>query len=308
MRRIFGFLILIAVAAAIVLWFLSAPGRLDEAAFAGLGEPDLARGKEMFWAGGCASCHAAPGAKGDDKLLLSGGLAINSDFGTFYAPNISPDKDAGIGNWTFRQFANAMKKGTSPQGTHLYPSFPYTSYTRMAMSDLNDMWGYLQTLPVSGHVAPDHALGFPFNIRRAVGLWNLLYLRDGPVIAFDSPDDAVSRGQYLVEGPGHCGECHTPRSPIGGLEFGEWLAGATNPDGEGIIPNITPDGSIRNWSAADIAYYLESGFTPDFDTAGGSMVSVQENMAKLPASDREAIAAYLKAIPGRPNGYPARGG
>ncbi|MDA4848164.1 cytochrome c [Hoeflea poritis] len=308
MRRLFGLLVLIAVAAAVVLWFLSAPGKLDEADFAGLAEPDLARGEEMFWAGGCASCHAAPGAKGDDKLLLSGGLAIESDFGTFHAPNISPDKDAGIGNWTFRQFANAMKKGTSPQGTHLYPSFPYTSYTRMTMSDLNDMWGYLQTLPASDNVAPDHALGFPFNIRRAVGLWNLLYLRDGPVIVFDSPDDAVSRGQYLVEGPGHCGECHTPRSPIGGLEFGEWMAGATNPDGEGIIPNITPDGSIKSWSAGDIAYYLESGFTPDFDTAGGSMVSVQENMARLPASDREAIAAYLKAIPGRPNGYPARGG
>ncbi|MEX3008058.1 c-type cytochrome [Hoeflea sp. TYP-13] len=305
MRKLLLAVLVLAVIAAAVMWFLTAPGKLGESAFANLSEPDLARGEEMFWAGGCASCHAAPGAKGDDKLVLAGGLEINSDFGTFYAPNISSDTTAGIGGWTFEQFANAMKKGTSPEGQHLYPSFPYTSYTRISMSDLNDLWGYMKTLPASSNVAPDHALGFPFNIRRAVGLWNLLYLKDEPVITFNSPSDRLKRGRYLVEGPGHCGECHTPRTLIGGLKLGEWLAGAPNPDGKGIIPNVTPDGSIRSWSTGDISYYLESGFTPDFDTAGGSMVSVQENMAKLPASDREAIAEYLKAVPARPNGYPS---
>nr|WP_276562319.1 cytochrome c [Hoeflea prorocentri] len=303
MRRIIGVLLVLAVVAGVALWFLSAPGKLDESAFAGLGEPDLANGEMMFWAGGCASCHAAPGARDDDKLVLSGGLSLKSDFGTFHAPNISPDETAGIGSWTFADFANAMKHGRAPSGANLYPSFPYTSYTRMNMSDLNDMWAYLKTLPKSDNVAPGHELGFPFNIRRAVGLWNLLYLTDEPVVALDTSDDAIKRGQYLVEGPGHCGECHTPRSLIGGLKLDAAYSGAQNPDGEGIIPNITPDGSVKGWSAGDLAYYLESGFTPDFDSVGGSMVSVQQNMAKLTAEDRQAIAAYLKAIPGHPNGY-----
>ena len=218
-------------------------------------------------------------------------------------PNISSDPEAGIGGWTFEDFANSMKRGVGKQGEHLFPSFPYTSYTRMTMADINDLWAYMQTLPPSSNVAPDHELGFPFNIRRAVGLWKLLFLKEGAVVQFDGADDQVLKGQYLVEGPGHCGECHTPRDPIGGLKLASWLSGAKNPDGEGIIPNITPDGNMGGWSATDIAYYLESGFTPEFDSVGGSMVSVQSNMAKLPAEDREAIAAYLKAIPGRPNGY-----
>ncbi len=243
-------LVLPAVAA-IALWFLTAPTFVK---FGPLGDPDLARGEEMFWAGGCTSCHAAPGAKGDDKLVLAGGLSIKSDFGTFYAPNISSDATTGIGGWTFDQFANAMNQGTSPEGSHLYPSFPYTSYTRVEASDLNDLFGYMKTLPASDNVAPVHELGFPFNIRRAVGLWNLLYLKEGPVITFDSASDQIKRGQYLVEGPGHCGECHTPRTLIGGLKLNQWLSGAPNPDGEGIIPNITPDGGIKDWSAADIAY------------------------------------------------------
>ena len=295
----------VAVVAAAALWFLSAP---THSKFAPPGEPDVARGEEVFWAGGCSSCHAAPGAKGDDKLVLAGGLAIKSDFGTFYAPNISSNDVAGIGGWTLQQFVDAMTQGTSPEGTHLYPSFPYTSYTRMTISDLNDLFGYMLTLPSSDHVAPAHELGFPFDIRRAVGLWNLLYLVEKPVISIDANSTQLLRGQYLVEGPGHCGECHTPRTRIGGLKRNQWLAGAENPDGEGIIPNITPEGSIKDWSASDIAYYLESGFTPDYDSVGGSMVSVQQNMAKLPASDREAIAAYLKAVPGRANGFPAKTG
>ncbi len=303
-------LLMIVVAGAVVvaaaLWILSAPKTLPQSAFAGLGEPDLDRGEQMFWAGGCTSCHAAPRSQGADKLILTGGLSLKSDFGTFYVPNISPDPNAGIGGWTFENFANSMKQGVDAAGRHLFPSFPYTSYTRMTMADLNDLWGFMQTLPASDNVAPGHDVGFPFNIRRAVGLWKLLFLKSGPVLDLPGDDAQIQRGQYLVEGPGHCGECHTPRNMIGGLKLDVWLSGAENPDGEGIIPNITPDGSVKSWSAGDIAYYLESGFTPEFDSVGGSMVAVQFNMAKLPAEDRQAIAAYLKAIPGHPNGYAAR--
>jgi mono/diheme cytochrome c family protein len=142
-----------------------------------------------------------------------------------------------------------------------------------------------------------HRLGFPFNIRRGVGLWKLLYADDAPIAEIDEGDTQLARGRYLVEALGHCGECHTPRDFAGGPKRDLWLAGAPNPEGRGRIPNITPAGTIADWSQADIAYYLESGFTPEFDSVGGSMVDVQENMAKLPAADRDAIAAYLKAIP-----------
>jgi mono/diheme cytochrome c family protein len=280
--------------------YVTAPDPLPESHWQNLGPADPANGELVFWEGGCASCHAAPGAKDDAKLILSGGLAIKSDFGTFHAPNISPDPDAGIGKWSLADFGNAIKRGVGPGGEHLYPSFPYGSYARMSDKDVNDLWAYMQTLPRSDNRPPPHDLPFPFNIRLAVGGWKFLYFNDQPRVALDNPSDQVKRGQYIVEGPGHCGECHTPRDALGGFKPGEWLAGAKNPDGEGMIPNITPGSKdIGAWSASDIAEYLTSGFTPDFDSVGGSMLEVQQNMAKLPASDREAIAAYLKAIPAR---------
>ena len=121
---------------------------------------------------------------------------------------------------------------------------------------------------------------------------------DPALAAAPGASPQAQRGQYLVEGPGHCGECHTPRNALGGFLAGQWLAGGPNPEGEGSIPNITPGSrSMGSWSEGDIVTYLESGFTPDYDSVGGSMVEVQKNMAELPAADREAIAAYLKAIP-----------
>jgi mono/diheme cytochrome c family protein len=236
-------------------------------------------------------------AKGDDKLLLGGGLELDTPYGVFRVPNISPHADDGIGAWTLTDFVNAMQRGVSPDGRHYYPSFPYTSYARMPVEDVMDLKAYLDTLPpVDGRVEA-HSLGFPWSVRRGVGAWKRLYLGTEPVAQGKSPT-LVERGRMLVEGAGHCGECHTPRDRFGGLVRERWLAGAPNPEGKGRIPNITPGGkNISEWSAADIAYYLESGFTPDFDTVGGSMVAVQENMAMLSAEDRAAIAAYLQALP-----------
>jgi mono/diheme cytochrome c family protein len=295
-----------AVAGAGIALAITAPRpvaaeRLD--AIASL-EGDAAAGETLFWAGGCASCHAAPDAEGEAKLLLSGGVSLASDFGTFIAPNISPDPDTGIGNWTIADFTNAMLAGVSPKGEHYYPAFPYTSYTRMTDQDIADLFAFLNTLPPSDVASLPHQIGFPFNIRRSLGGWKFLFFSDQPRVTLGGPDTEIARGQYLVEGPGHCGECHTPRNLIGGFVSDAWLSGAQNPDGEGVIPNITPGSkSIGDWSKSDIAYYLESGFTPDFDSAGGSMVDVQENMAKLTSGDREAIAAYLKALPKRDNGW-----
>jgi mono/diheme cytochrome c family protein len=279
-------------------WALTIPRGLSAAEIAALPEGDATRGEVVFHAGGCTSCHAAPGATGADKLRLAGGLRLNTDFGTFVVPNVSPDPTDGIGVWSLGDFADAMLRGVSPEGAHLYPSFPYTSYARMTHQDVADLWAYLGTLPpVPGATAPNE-LAFPYNLRRGIGLWKLLYLSDAPVIAVDEADPVLLRGRYLVEGPGHCAECHTPRDLAGGLEASRWLAGGPNPDGEGRIPNITGGaGGIGDWSAADIAYYLETGFTPDFDSVGGSMVAVQANMALLPPEDRAAMAAYLKAVP-----------
>lgn len=259
---------------------------------------DPVKGELLFWAGGCASCHAAPGSKGDDRLKLAGGEPIVSPFGTFHAPNISPDKVHGIGNWSTLDFVNAMKRGLGPDGEQLYPAFPYTSYQRMPVADLVDLKAYLDTLPADATPNKAHELPFPFSIRRGVGLWKLLYL-DGETFAPDpSKSDEINRGAYLVQGPGHCNECHTPRNAIGGLDRSRALAGAPDPSGKGTIPNITPGSStMGDWTADDIANFLETGMTPDFDSVGGTMVEVQENMAKLPASDRAAIAAYLKDLP-----------
>jgi mono/diheme cytochrome c family protein len=289
-------LILLAIAAAfvgaIVFWLVTIPATVPASAL-GVHTPDLENGKELFNAGGCASCHAVP--KQDDSTKLGGGLALNSPFGTFHVPNISSDKTDGIGNWTEAQFVTAMHKGTSPGGEHYYPAFPYTSYQRIAVSDLRDLFAYLKTLPaVSGKIR-DHELPFPFNIRRLLGGWKLLFL-DGKPFQPDAAQSAQwNRGAYLVNGPGHCAECHSPRNALGGIESGKRFSGGPNPEGKGFIPNIT-QARLKSWSVGDIAGLLESGLTPDGDSVGGSMTAVIRNTAQLTAADREAMAVYLKSL------------
>jgi mono/diheme cytochrome c family protein len=308
LKKLVGAVLVLGAAAAIAGWYLSTPVKLDAAILAQLGPGDATRGKRIFYAGGCTSCHSRPGSQGDASLQLVGGLELKTPFGTFVPPNISQDTRDGIGAWSVEDLANAMLKGVSPSGEHLYPAFPYTSYARMKPADIADLYAFLKTLPVVAGKAPGNSLGFPFSIRRGIGLWKLLYLSDQPVVSFsDGTPDPVLAGRYLVEGPGHCGECHTPRDFVGGTKKSEWLAGAVAAEGKGIVPNITSgEGGIGDWSEADIANYLETGFTPNFDSVGGAMVDVQRNMAELTPEDRAAIAAYLKAIPLHPNGYPPR--
>ncbi|ESZ60096.1 cytochrome c [Mesorhizobium sp. C120A] len=307
-NKFVGAALVLGVVGAGAGWLLSAPVKLDTDTLAQLGPGDAARGKRIFNAGGCTSCHAKPGSQGDGRLQLVGGLELKTPFGTFVPPNISQDPKDGIGAWTVEDLANAMLKGVSPSGEHFYPAFPYASYARMKPADIADLYAFLKTLPAVAGKAPDNSLTFPFNIRRGLGLWKRLHLSKEPVIAFaDGTPDLVLAGRYLVEGPGHCGECHTPRDITGGTRRSQWLAGAAAAEGSGIVPNITSgEGGLGDWSEADIANYLETGFTPDFDSVGGAMVDVQRNMAELPPEDRAAIAAYLKAVPPHPNGYPVR--
>jgi mono/diheme cytochrome c family protein len=231
-----------------------------------------------------------------DRTRLGGGLAIPSPFGTFYAPNISPDPADGIGRWSEADFVNAVTKGISPQGTHYFPAFPYTSYAHAKTNDVRDLFAYLKTLPaVSGKVR-DHDLPFPFNIRRNVGIWKLLFMDDRPFVPDAAHSDKWNRGAYLVNSFGHCAECHSPRNFLGGIVTAQRFAGGPNPEGEGWVPNITEKG-ISDWSEKDIAYFLETGQTPDGDNAGGAMARVIRNISKLAPKDRDAIADYVKSLP-----------
>ncbi|HEU4660995.1 MAG TPA: cytochrome c [Pseudolabrys sp.] len=302
LRKLIVAAVTVIVVALGAFWVLTIPATVSASALPPH-TPDLNNGKEMFFAGGCASCHSTPKQK--DHTRLGGGLALRSPFGTFYVPNISPDKQDGIGAWTEAQFVTAVIKGTSPQGNHLYPAFPYTSYQRMRVDDVRDLFAYIKTLPPVSGRARDHDLSFPYSIRRAVGLWKLLYLDGKPF----EPDPAKSaewnRGAYLVNGPGHCAECHSPRNALGAIIPGKRFTGGPAPDGQGGVPNITQF-KLKDWSVSDIAETLKSGFTPDADSVGGSMVEVVENTSKLTDADRMAMATYIKSLPAVEGERPTR--
>jgi mono/diheme cytochrome c family protein len=265
--------------------------------------PDLANGREMFLAGGCVSCHAIPGNAG--KTRLGGGLALRTAFGTFHVPNISPDDQYGIGAWSEAQFVTALTKGTSPEGEHYYPAFPYTSYQHMTAGDLRDLFAYLKTLPpVQGRVR-EHDLKFPYNIRRLVGLWKLFFLDGEPFKPEPSQSAQWNRGAYLVTGVGHCAECHSPRNMFGAVIAGLRFTGGPAPDGQGGVPNITQF-KLKDWSVKDIVGTLTDGMTPDADAVGGNMVEVVRNTSQLTADDRTAIATYVKSLPAVEGVAPAK--
>lgn len=292
MKRL-GFLLLsAALLGGGTFWLVTMPHVAAPRTFEGL-EGDAARGEQVFIAAGCASCHTAPNAEDTDRPVLAGGQSFPSNFGTFLAPNISPDPTHGIGDWTVEDLGNAVLHGVSPEGSHYFPALPYWSYERMEKQDLVDLYAYVMTLPPDATPSQPHQIGFPFNIRRSLGGWKFLNMRQDFVI--DVETDAEVRGRYIVEALAHCGECHTPRDPLGGLMVSKWLAGAPDPSGKGTIPNITP--AKLTWSEEEIVEYLTSGFTPEFDSVGGHMAHVVENMARLPEEDRRAVAAYLKRVP-----------
>ena len=293
LRRIFIAVVLAGIAALGVFWWLTIPSGIASNSLPAY-TPNPANGQTAFNAGGCSSCHAVPAQP--DRLKLGGGLAMRSPFGTFYVPNISPDSADGIGRWTEADFVAAVTKGTSPTGAHYFPAFPYTSYQHAKVEDVRDLFAYLKTLAsVSGKVR-DHDVPFPFSVRRNLGIWKLMFMGGKPF----TPDPARSaqwnRGAYLVSSLGHCAECHSPRNLLGGIVAAQRFTGGPDPEGEGWVPNITQK-RLGEWSEKDVAYFLESGQTPDGDTAGGSMARVIRNTSQLPPEDRAAIADYIKSLP-----------
>jgi mono/diheme cytochrome c family protein len=292
LRRLFLAAVLAAAAGFAVFWWLTDPPKA--LAVTEPYAPNLANGLTTFNAGGCSSCHAVPDQP--DRTRLGGGLAIPSPFGTFYAPNISPDQSDGIGRWSEADFITAVTKGISPAGTHYFPAFPYTTYQHAKLTDLRDLFAYLKTLPPVSGKAPDHQVPFPFNIRRNIGIWKLLFLDGKPFAPDPARSAGWNRGAYLVNSLGHCAECHSPRNVLGGIIESQRFAGGPNPEGKGWVPNITQKG-IDDWSEKDIAYFLETGQTPDGDSIGGSMGRVIKNTSLLSADDRAAMAVYLKSLP-----------
>ncbi|MEO8666888.1 MAG: cytochrome c [Bauldia sp.] len=300
-RKLIGLIVVLAVIGAVIGWVLTAPKTL---AATDLPDhtPDLANGAFMFHAGGCDSCHSDRAAKGDDRLKLGGGLVLDTPVGKFHVPNISPDPENGIGKWSTLDFVNAMKMGVAPDGSHLYPAFPYYSYQRMKIEDIIDLKAFLDTLPPVAQAVPAHELLFPFSIRRGTGAWKLLYI-DGKTFQPDpAATEEVNLGAYLVRAPGHCGECHSPRNIAKAIDESRAYGGGPDPDGKGWIPNITPDvkTGIGSLSHEDIVTVLTGGLSPlTFDSLGGEMAQVTRELKaadELRPGTVAAIGAYLKSL------------
>jgi mono/diheme cytochrome c family protein len=295
--------IAVTIMFAVGAWFITAPqlfASADLAQFAAK-NGDAGRGKLIFAAGDCASCHASPGQA--DRLHLGGGLVLASPYGTFRVPNISMDPVDGIGNWQTKDLANALLNGVSPSGSHYYPVFPYASYAHMRPQDVADLMAYLRTLPAVKRRQPEHDLALLFGIRRFVGFWKILYFRPGPIASDPAHDKKWNRGRYLVEAVAHCAECHSSRDMFGGIKTKTRYAGGQDPEGAGYYPNITPE-HIGHWSEQDLIEMFRSGKTPGHGRVGSSMADVVTNTAMLPESDREAMAFYIKSLPPRPTPKP----
>jgi mono/diheme cytochrome c family protein len=293
LRKLVILLVVLAVIGAAVFWLLTMPATVSASSL-GSYTPNLEAGKITFYAGGCPACHATPNQ--EDKTRLGGGMALKTPFGTFYPPNISSDPKDGIGSWSEADFATAMLKGTSPDGSHYYPVFPYTSYQHMRLDDVRDLFAYIKTLPAVQGKVRDHDLPIQFKWRRTLGGWKFLFL-DGKPFAPDPAKSAQwNRGAYLANGPSHCVECHSARNLLGAIIQSQRFAGGPDAEGDGWVPNITQAG-IGDYSERDVERILETGDQPSGDSVGGAMTAVVGNTSQLPAADRAAIAAYIKSLP-----------
>ncbi len=268
----------------------------------------VGRGEYIFHAAGCAGCHTD---KRNDGELLAGGRAIDTPFGTFFGPNITAHPEQGIGTWSDQDFIRALRDGKSPDGSHYYPSFPYTSFTKMTDADMRDLKAYIFSLPVSDRPNQPHDLGFPFGIRALLGGWKMANFNAGAFVPDPAVPDDVNRGAYLVEALTHCAECHSPRTRLGGIDQDMFLAGTEDgPEGE-LTGNLTPhETGLGDWSDGDVLFMLRTGILPDGDVVGSLMGEVIDGTSKLTEADQRAIIAYLRSIPPIDNqiGEPSTGG
>ena len=256
-------------------------------------DPTPARGAYLARLGGCFACHTAKGG-----APLAGGLALTTPFGTLYTPNITPDRATGIGAWSTADFLRALRHGIRPDGSPLYPAFPYPSFAAMGDQDARAIHAYLMTQPAVH--APDrpNALRFPYSLRPLLWVWRWLFFHPHPFRPDPAQDAAWNRGAYLVQALAHCGECHTPRNFLGATIGTRALSGTTDgPDGQSV-PNITPDPAtgIGGWGADDLVTLLTTGQTPEQDSVSGAMATaIADGLKYLTQEDARAIADYLLA-------------
>jgi mono/diheme cytochrome c family protein len=255
---------------------------------------DVDRGEYVLRMGGCVVCHTDFGNEG---AFLAGGGGLETAFGTFYAPNITPDPVHGIGKMSLDDFYAAMTGGVTPHGQHYFPSFPYTSYAKMDAGDIVDLKAYLDTVAPAAVPARPHELIWPFSVRNSLILWKALHHSSEPFAPDASQTAKWNRGAYLVNGPGHCGECHTARNLLGGLS-GKALEGAEKSMFSPGAPALAGSRStIGDWGADDLIFYLQFGLKPNGDSSGGKMTDVIEHSTgHLKEEDLEAIAVYLLSL------------
>jgi mono/diheme cytochrome c family protein len=291
-------LALLAALGAVAFLLLTRPRPLDATALPAH-TPDPARGEVLFHAGSCGACHkAAEGASGADRGLPTGSAAFPTPVGTFYPGNLTPDPETGIGRWSEAEFASAVIRGVSPEGTHYFPAFPYPSLQRMPLEDVLDLHAHLMSLPAVRSPARDPEVPLAAFARRGVGLWKWLALEDRPFQADPARSESWNRGAYLTNGPGHCGECHTPRNWLMIADRARHLDGGPHPSGEGSVPSLrrlVERGRYKD--AADLTLALRYGETFGYDKlSAGKMAEIQMNLARLPESELRAISEYLLSL------------
>jgi len=261
---------------------------------------EIERGRYLTAAADCTACHTDPA----DSRPFAGGRPIQTPFGTVLAANITPDDETGIGSWTLEQFDAAVRRGRRPDGKHLYPAMPYPYYTKMSRADVGAIRAYLLTLAPVHKKVDSNQLPFPFNIRWEMRLWDALYFKAEPFQADPSKPEAWNRGAYLVQGPGHCAACHTPKTWLGGDHKDQALQGYSLQGW--FAPNITndPRRGVGSWSAADLVAYLKTGHNRFAGASGPMAEEVVHSSSRMTDSDLSAIATYLES---KPDGSAAAG-
>ena len=297
-RRNFARVALLGAVAAGLAWFASAPHPLSVADVPSH-IANIENGKLLYNIGGCISCHkAGPNVQGASADSPAGGKALVTPIGTLFPPNITPDSETGIGKWTTVEFINAMQRGLSPEGEHFIPAFPYTSYAHMTMGDVQDIKAYLATLPPVKYSAPDHDVFALPIIRRGLGLWKWIGLDDAAFKADLTQTANWNRGAYLVQGPGHCSECHTPRTLFMSSDASRLFQGGPHPEGKGKVPSLRDlIGHKRYKDSADLVLAFQNGEILGYDKmSSGGMGEVRTHIATLPENDIAAIAEFILSL------------
>ncbi len=282
----------LAIGYFVILPQLGQPG--EPRNFAGM-TGDAKRGKYILTAAGCIACHTDVKQKGK---FLAGGPALETPFGTFFAPNITPHKTHGIGGWSLQEFAAALIDGISPKGRHYFPSFPYTSYSGMKSQDIADLKSFLDTVEPVAKPSRPHRMIWPISDRRFVGGWKLLYFRRAEILPLSDKSAVWNRGAYLVNVLGHCGECHTQRDILGG-QYGDKHAGNSRGPNGSNVPGIRKlrTASGNPWKKDELIMALQVGMMPSGDFMGDVMAEVVEHStSKLKPEDLDAIAEYLISL------------